>query len=280
MRVTMRILATGVLLLLAAACGQSVPGGGEQAVVQPSEAGGAQAPQEADCRLTMGWDPWPPFHYMGFGGELTGFDVELLRAMATDAGCELAFARESWSVLLGHLRDGRIDLVTGATMTEARAAFAHFSEPVREEKFALFVRTGEGRFWQGNGLRELMDQGMRLGVTDAYVYSEPVQEVIDDPAYIAQVTRSRFGEANIGLLLDGAIDAFADDSFAAATMIRRLGFEGAISEHRLSLGEATRVRIMFSKATVPPELVARFDESLAGLKESGEYARLQRRYLD
>ena len=275
MRVPTRVLATALLLLLSAACGRGLPDGGE-----PTEAGAAQALQEADCRLTMGWDPWPPFHYTGFGGELTGFDVELLRAMAADAGCELEFTRESWSVLLGQVRDGRIDLLTGATMTEARMAFAYFSQPVREEQFALFIRTGEARFWQGSGLHELMDRGLRLGVTDAYVYSEVVQEIIDDPAYAAQVTRSRFGEANIGLLLDGAIDAFADDSFAAATMIRRLGFEGAISKHRQSLGEASKVRVMYSKATVPPELVARLDASLARLKESGEYASLQQRYLD
>lgn len=280
MRFPARVLASALLLLLAAACGRGLPDGGEPAVAKPPEAGAAQTLQEADCRLTMGWDPWPPFHYTGFGGELTGFDVELLRAMAADAGCELEFARESWAVLLGQVRDGRIDLLTGATMTEARETFAYFSQPVREEQFALFIRTGEAHFWQGSGLRELMDRGLRLGVTDAYVYSEPVQAVIDDPVYTAQVTLSRFGEANIGLLLDGAIDAFADDSFAAATMIRRLGFEGAISKHRLSLGEGTKVRIMYSKATVPPELVARLDASLARLKESGEYASLQHRYLD
>jgi polar amino acid transport system substrate-binding protein len=185
-----------------------------------------------------------------------------------------------WASLINRIRDGSIDLVTGATMTEQRLAHAHFSDPVREEQFALFIRTGETGRWEGESLRDLMDAGMRLGVTDAYVYDDTVHDILDDPAYQAQVTRSRFAEANLGRLLDGEIDAFVEDLYAATSMIRRLGFEGGISRHRLRLGEDTEVRIMYSKATVPEELVVRLNESLERLKESGKYAELQQRYLE
>jgi polar amino acid transport system substrate-binding protein len=272
-RLLLRVLTVSCFCLHLAACGRETPPADEQAQTNPERA-------SIECQLTMGWDPWPPFHYTGFGGELTGFDIDLLRAMAAEAGCELAFERDSWASLISRIREGSIDLVTGATMTDSRRTFAHFSDPVRQEQFALFIRTGEANRWRGESLREMMEEGMRLGVTDAYVYDDSVHEILDDPDFAAQVVRSRFGEANLGHLLEGEIDAFVEDLYAATSMIRRLGFEGAISRHRLRLGDNTEVRIMYSKETVPEELVTRLNDSLARLKESGEYTDLQQRHLD
>jgi polar amino acid transport system substrate-binding protein len=282
MRILLSVLATTVLSLQIGACGRDAPPEPRQAVSDPPAAAqdAAVTRPPGDCHLTMGWDPWPPFHFTGFGGELTGFDVDLVSALAADVGCELAFERDSWATLLARVRDGNIDLVTGATMTPERQEFALFSEPVRREEFALFVRVGELGNWEAENLRELMERGLRLGITEAYVYDDSVEEILEDPAYADKVLRSRFGEANIGRLLDGEIDAFVEDVFAARTMIRRLGFEGAISRHRMKLGEGTDVRIMYSRSSVSSELVAGFDRSLVQLKESGDYDTLRQRYLE
>lgn len=277
MRLPARCVAVAIVLLLAAACGRDSPP--PQPDGKPQATTPAEQP-DSECRLTMGWDPWPPFHYAGVGGEMAGFDAELVRAMARDAGCELDFERDSWATLLARVRDGSVDLITGATITEARSEFAIFSEPFREEEFGLYIRTGEAGRWSADTLRELMEQGFRIGVTDAYVYGDTVQELLDDPDLAAQVHDSRFGEANISRLLEREIDGFIDDVFAATTMIRRLGYESAISQHSMSLGPRGEVRIMYSQASVSPELVERLNESLANLKESGEYEAIERRYLD
>lgn len=239
----------------------------------------ATAPK-ADCKLTMGWDPWPPYHYVTAGGELAGFDIELLRAMTAEAGCELEFERDSWATLLGRLGDGSIDLVTGATITTARQEFARFSAPIRSEEFALFVRTAELSKWDGADLRDLMARGLRLGITDAYVYGDAVEAVLNDPAYTGQLTDAHFGEVLTSLLLDAEIDAFIENDFAAAAIIRRLGLEAEISRHPLTLGPGTDVHIMYSKSTVTAELATRLDRSLAKLRESGEYDELRRHYLE
>lgn len=282
MRVLIRILAAAFVLLLVASCGRQPPPEPEdrrQQVAEPAEEATVNRPGSG-CRLKMGWDPWPPFHYTGSGGEITGFDVDIVRALLDEADCELDFERDSWATLLRRIRDGSIDLVTGATVTDARKKFALFSEPFREEEFVLYVRVGETGRWNGDNLRDLMDQGMRIGVTDEYVYGDAVQQVIDEPRYSGQIVRRSFGEANISGLLEHDIDAFVEDVFAATTMIRRLGFEGAISRHPLSLDNPGEVRIMFSKASVSPELVAHVNDSLTRLKESGEYEEIQGQYLD
>lgn len=238
------------------------------------------APRDADCRLTMGWDPWPPFHYEEIGGQLAGFDVELVRAMTADAGCELLFERDSWAALLGKLRDGRLDLLTGATMTEARLEFAAFSAPIRREEFGLYVRRGEVSAWPGDEPRALMTQGFRLGVIGAYVYDPAVETILADPAYAEQLVYAHFGEALGGLLLDDEIDGFVENVYAAASILRRLGLADEIARHPMRLGEGTDVHIMYSRTSISPEQVERLEEALLKLKASGSYDALRVQYLE
>lgn len=276
---------TAVCCLLAAlpACERRPPASGPEATanVTPMPETEARPPAEPPgCVLTMGWDPWPPYHYEDPQGHVQGFDVEIVQAIAADLGCRLEFERERWATLLGHIEAGRVDLITGATETEARRAYGWFSEPFREEEFALYVRAGETDRWQGETLKQLLDQGLRLGVTDAYVYGDAVQRVLDDPGYQDRISHAGFGEANAGRLLDGDIDAFIEDVFVAAALRRRLGLENAITPHPVGLESGGEVRIMFSKATVSPRQVARANDSLAALKSGGGYEAIRARYLE
>jgi len=72
------------------------------------------------CRLTMGWDPWEPYHYMNPVGEINGLDVEIVSAIAADAGCEVSFERDSWASLLRRIQDGSVDLILKADIDFAR----------------------------------------------------------------------------------------------------------------------------------------------------------------
>jgi polar amino acid transport system substrate-binding protein len=272
----LRFACFALLLMPLAACSPDAPR--ETGPATSAPAAQAPIPQDAECSLTMGWDPWPPFHFTELGGEIMGLDVELLQAMAKDAGCELDFERDSWASLLGRIRNGSIDLLTGATITEDRQDFAHFSAPLRPEEFALYIRSEDAGTWAERDLRALMEQGMRLGITDGYIYDDSVEDLLNDPAFAEQVVRSRFGETSIERLLENEIDGLVEEVFAAKAMIRRLGFEGSIARHEAPLGETVEVRIMYSKATVPAELVARMDESLARLRQSGVYEELTDRY--
>lgn len=231
------------------------------------------------CHLTMGWDPWEPYHYLNPVGEVNGLDFEIVSAIAADAGCEVSFERDSWANLLRRIQDGSVDLISGATLTSDRESYAHFSEPYRTETFALFVRAGERDQFQGATLRELMDAGMKIGITDAYIYGEEVRSMQDDPAYAEQFFSADLGETSAGRLLDGEIDGFIDDIFVASAIIRRRGLEEDIETHPVDIGGSNDVRLMFSRTSVSDELVTRFDQSLAHLHETGEYDNIRDRYL-
>ena len=276
------VLRSAALLLMSiglAGCDNGAPPTEEQAAVVEEQPPVVMAEPVDSCRLTMGWDPYETYHYMNPVGEINGLDVEIVSAIAADANCQISFERDNWANLLQRIRDGDVDLISGATLTPEREAYALFSEPFRMETFALFVRAGERNQYSGASLRELVDAGMKIGVTDAYIYGEEVRAMQDDPGYEDRFFPADLGETSASRMLDGEIDGFIEDIFVASSLIRRRGLEDDIETHPVDIGGSNEVRLMFSRSSVDGDLVARFNQSLAHLQESGEYDKIRNRYL-
>lgn len=247
---------------------------------EPAQEPEAPEPEEVaeTCRLSMGWDPWEPYHYSGAGGRVQGIDVDLVEAVASGAGCELEFLQGNWASLLRLLEAGELDLLVGATVTEERRAFARFTEPYREESFQLFVRVDETRRHQGKSLSELMEDGFRLGVTQGYIYGDEVGQLQADPNFQGQVIEAAVGELNFTHLLDYRIDGFLEDPFVFAAIQRRRGDSDAIGALDLEISSGP-VHMMFSRASVDQDTVDAFNQSLEQLRQSGEYDEIIDRYL-
>jgi polar amino acid transport system substrate-binding protein len=229
------------------------------------------------CQLTMGWDPWEPYHYVDAAGEEKGLDVELVTAIADGAGCHLSFERDSWANLLKRVADGEIDLISGATRTAEREDYAWFSEPYRQEVFVLFTRSDADERFPGSTLRAKLEGGLRLGVTDAYLYGGEVETLRDDPDFAGAFVVASIGETNVTRLVDGEIDGFLEDRFVAAAVVRRRGLEGTVDAELVV--SSNDVRLMFSKSSVDQVLVERFNESMRALRAGGEFDAIQSRYL-
>ncbi len=278
----MHNFARSALLLLSVGltgCDSGTPPAEDQAAVVEEESPVVIAESVDTCRLTMGWDPYEPYHYMNPVGEINGLDVEIVSAIAADANCEVSFERDNWANLLQRIRDGSVDLISGATLTPEREAYALFSEPFRMETFALFVRAGGRDQYSGASLRELVDAGMKVGITDAYIYGDEVRAMQDDPAYADRFFPADLGETSASRMLDGEIDGFIEDIFVASSLIRRRGLENDIETHPVDIGGSNEVRLMFSRSSVDADFVTLFNQSLAHLRESGEYDKIRNRYL-
>ena len=236
------------------------------------------APEPANCRLTAGWDPWEPYHYIAAGGEVQGLDIEMIRAIAAQAGCEVTFAQGSWSDLLGQLRNGQVDVMMGATRIPERETFAYFSEPYREDSFMLYIIEGEQARVDNHSLEELMQDGFRLGVTQGYYYGEEFNELQMQPELAGQIVDASVGEMNFTHLLDGEIDGFLEHSPVATAIKRRRGDTDPIIATELSIGGGP-VTFMFSRESVNEEIVSRFNAALQSIKDSGDHQRMLDRYM-
>lgn len=225
----------------------------------------------------MGWDPWEPYHFEDVDGRLRGLEIELVEAIAEDAGCTMRYERGHWNQLLRKLDAGEIDVLSSATPTEERRAFALFSQPYRSESFRLYVRAGElGRFQQPD-LGAMIAAGMRVGTTLGYVYGPAISALRDADATAGAFVDHAEAELALLALIENRVDGVLEDPYVAAAILRRRGWQDAVVQHPLDLGE-NQVSFMFSKASVKPELVERFDRSLAKLKAAGELDRIIARY--
>lgn len=90
---------------------------------------------------------YAPFTYHDSSGKLTGYDVEVTRAVAEKLGVKVEFKETQWDAMLAGLKSGRFDLVAnqvGLTTPQRQATFDK-SEPYSWSGAMLLVRTNETR---------------------------------------------------------------------------------------------------------------------------------------
>lgn len=90
--------------------------------------------------------PYEPFEFEGDGPSgYTGFDIELLDAVATANDLELSVADVEFDGILGNLEAGTCDVVASAvTITDERAEQADFTDPYFDAEQSLLVKSDSG----------------------------------------------------------------------------------------------------------------------------------------
>ncbi|WP_417211093.1 transporter substrate-binding domain-containing protein [Antarctobacter sp.] len=92
-------------------------------------------------RITVGWSPVPGLMQETADGHLTGFMIELARALATEAGLTLDLVRyETVPELLEAQAKGRTDLLAGIADLPSLRGPSHYSAPVGRTLVSLFMR--------------------------------------------------------------------------------------------------------------------------------------------
>lgn len=242
-------------------------------------------PDAAAANLRGGWYPWDPYQYLDYShgiALLTGFDVEIQRAIARIMGVEIDLPLREWEPHLEAIAAGTADIAAGATKSEERARYAYFSKPYRTETNVLVVpRNASARLPVQTidaMLAAFADQKFRLGVIAGYVYADPrINAFIADPANKDRIVAVATDTQNLENLLGGVIDGFLADRVSAATTAWRRSQASLIEEHPLLV--STDIHFMLSRASQTPERVARIDAAIDELKRSGEFHRIGRVYV-
>lgn len=121
-----------------------------------------------------------PFEYKE-DGELIGFDVDLLAAVAEEAGYELAeWSEVEFGSLIGDLTSQDIDIIAaGMTITEDRQEQIAFSDPYFESNQSVLVQAG-GSFQPA----EQSDlPGNRVGAQSGTTGAGVIQDMIDNGSF-------------------------------------------------------------------------------------------------
>ena len=133
-----------IAAVVLAACGGEGSNSASSAPVQSGAASGSLIERiNNKGTITVGTEgTYAPFTYHDKDGKLTGYDVEITRAVADKLGIKVEFKETRWDSMMAGLKAGRFDVVAnqvGLTSPERQATFDK-SEPYSWSGAVLVVR--------------------------------------------------------------------------------------------------------------------------------------------
>src|SRR5690554_4085847 len=121
---------------------------------------GFAAQSVAECSITLRWDDDAPY-FIPQRGHVTGIDADISREIMRRMGCNLSLVKLPWARALVELREGRIDMVSGAYRTPEREKYAYYASVVPTvSPNLLFIRRSDKAEFSFSGLREVLDSGL------------------------------------------------------------------------------------------------------------------------
>jgi polar amino acid transport system substrate-binding protein len=230
-----------------------------------------------NCQFVLGFDAWEPYQYVDVGDRVAGLDIELVAAVVKGIGCQLTFQQGTWVDLLKALKEGEVDILLGASKTEAREQFAFFSDAYRMEEFSLYIRNGDNIRAEYQTLSDFTQNGSKIGIVGDYVYGPEVTDYLDNPETSQYFLNAIMGELNVARLLDGDIDGYLEDSFVGASLLRRKALSNYIVAQGITI-QTGNAYVMFSQKSVTPEQLNEFNAQLEKIKNNNTYQDILDKY--
>lgn len=209
---------------------------------------------------------YAPFTFHDASNALTGFDVEIARALASRLGVKAEFVEGKWDGLIAGLDAGRYDVVINeVTITSARRAKYDFSDVYIVSKAALVVRS------DNTTLKTFADlKGKKVAESLTSNFAQLARSFGADVVPV-----DGFNQA-VDLLLSGRVDATINDSLSFLDFKKQK--PGAPLQAVDFQKDADLQGVLLRKGN--PELLRAIDKALADIKADGTYLTISRRYFN
>jgi polar amino acid transport system substrate-binding protein len=236
---------------IAAGCGDDNGGGGDLGLIK-------------DGQLLAGIDtPFPPFE-KGHPPNITGYDIDVINAIADEMGLEVVQEETSFDTIFRDVAQGKFDVaVAASTITPERERTVDFSDPYYLADQSLLVAEGS----------EIGSQEDLGGATVGAQDGTTGETYANDETDAAEVRGYPGGTDAINALRAGQVDAVIVDSPVAEDAVQKQG--------GLEIAEkiVTRELYGFSFAPDNDALREKVNEALTTLKEDGTIAELYKKYF-
>jgi polar amino acid transport system substrate-binding protein len=254
------IAAAGILM---AACGKK-----EEA---PAPAPVASAPAPAPAKVyVVGTDAaYAPFESQNEKGEIVGFDIEVVQAVAKKAGIEVKFVNTPWEGIFNALGQGDRDMVVSAvTITEERKATMDFSDPYFDAQQLIAVK-------ETSKVAKFADlKKLKVGVQTGTTGDEAVTKLLGKTS----TNIKRFESTPLALkeLEAGGVDAVVADNGVVINYVANNpgGKFKSISDKEF-VPEQYGIALKKGNA----ELLAKVNKGLADIKADGSYDAIYTKYF-
>ncbi|MGP9545605.1 transporter substrate-binding domain-containing protein [Psychrobacter sp. AOP7-B1-25] len=154
------LLALAASTMFLAACGQSTTNEADTSATDSTATGGSDLLQRINNggTINVGTEgTYPPFTYHDESGKLTGYDVEVTRAVADKLGVDVEFKETQWDAMLAGLDSGRFDMVANqvSLTTPERKAKYDKATAYSWSGAVVLAPTDDNRYSSWEGLKGL-----------------------------------------------------------------------------------------------------------------------------
>lgn len=257
-----RLVAAAVTLVatatLAAGCGDDSDDG------ETTDGGAQDLGLIEDGTLSVGTDtPFPPFE-IGKPPDITGFDIEVINAIAEQLEIEASYTDTSFDTIFRNTASGQFDIAAAAsTITPARQQVVAFSDPYYDGQQALVVA-------EGSDITSVDDlSGRIVGAQDATTG----ETYANDETDASEVRGFPEGPDAITAVVTGQVDAAIIDQPVAVDAVEKQ--EGIEIAEEITTNELYG----FAMSMENTELVAAVNEALQTIKDDGTLAELYQKYF-
>lgn len=217
----------------------------------------------------------PPFNYIDENDQLTGYDVEVLKAISDRLdGYEIQVEALSWDAVFLALQSNQINLIGDeVTITDERKEEFLFSDPYMEIQSVIAVKAGRTDI---SSLDDLVGKTAAVFVGDSYsVILEEYNKTHDGQINIAYIDASVAINDLLQSVASGQYDAFVNDPVVITELIQKKGIQAEI------VGEPVKgelVGLVFDKTEEGQKLKDQIDPVIRELKEDGTLSELCRKW--
>jgi len=237
----------------------------------PAPAPVASAPAPAPAKVyAVGTDAaYAPFESQNDKGEIVGFDIEVVQAVAKKAGIEVKFVNTPWEGIFNTLAQGDRDLVVSAvTITDERKQTMDFSDPYFDAQQLIAVK-------QNSKIAKFADlKKLKVGVQTGTTGDEAVTKLQGKTS--ANIKRFESTPLALKELEAGGVDAVvADNGVVINYVANNPGGKFKSIADKEFVPEQYGIALKKGNA----ELQAKVNKALAEIKADGSYDAIYTKYF-
>lgn len=209
---------------------------------------------------------FPPYEFLDENNNYTGFNVDIMRAVALVTGIEIEYYPMAWDEACDKLKKGEVDIIQGMRYTRDRDLFYDFSEAYLENSQSIFVLSSNDdikRFKDLNGKRIAIQRG-DVAISALYTLRH----------YTSIYTENQ--EEAIHQLIGGKADAFIGNTLTGVYLIDKMG----IRDNVKIVGETLNTT-QYSMAVKEgnTELLNIINKGIREIKRNGTYDMIYRKWF-
>ncbi|GIN22048.1 MAG TPA: basic amino acid ABC transporter substrate-binding protein [Bacillus bacterium] len=210
-----------------------------------------------------------PFEFMD-KGEVTGFDVDLLNAVAEEAGYEVKIDNTGWDAMFAGLQSKQLDLgMAGVTITDERVESYDFSHPYFESKTMI-------AFKDKVDIKKAEDlKGKKLGVQNGTTGQFSAEKVVGKNS--PDISKYETAALMFQALQGDNVEAAVTDIAVALEYQKKNPDAGIQTVSDDKAFEPEYYGIVFPKGS---ELVDEFNTALNTVLDNGKYAEIYKKWFD